>query len=428
MSLRLDSALQLVWAMANAEACAAGARRIEPAFFLVALLKVADEEFAKQIGEFSLPDSIKAALRTESIQMRRYLEASPGEITQLRRLCRRQARKELEKPEVVGSETFLHRTAGSRSLFVKAAENARHLGAESVTPMHLLVALAESGILRVGSGKPLSIASSSQCARWQIVGEPGGTDEDEDRIPFRFGPFIGRSAELNWLLALLRDGTSGSAIVSGPNGCGKTSLVSEAVRRLSIYGKVERPLAFLKGLHMASMAGSGDELVKRISDSFSALSQAPDGVYVLDGLDRVLPMAEEYGSVAIALWTCLKESARSCVVTTTEKHLAWLISKEQGFSKLPSLVIPEIGMRDCRRIAESWANWLEFQSGIHFENAAIETAIDMTCALKASAQPEAVVALLHGVALRVQMDTHSSKGRIEKVPIVTKQMIAASVK
>ena len=76
MSLRLDPVMQLVWAMANAEACAAGARRIEPAFFLVALLKVADEEFTKQIGEFSLPDSIKAALRRESMQMRRYLEAS----------------------------------------------------------------------------------------------------------------------------------------------------------------------------------------------------------------------------------------------------------------------------------------------------------------------------------------------------------------
>ena len=52
----------------------------------------------------------------------------------------------------------------------------------------------------------------------------------------------------------------------------------------------------------------------------------------------------------------------------------------------------------------------------------------MTCALKTPAQPEAVVALLHGVALRVQMDAHSSKGRIEKVPVVTKQMIAALIK
>ena len=428
MSLRLDPVMQLVWAMANAEACAAGARRIEPAFFLVALLKVADEEFTKQIGEFSLPDSIKAALRRESMQMRRYLEASPGEITRLRRLCRRQARKEIEKPEVVSSETFLHRTAVSRNLFVKAAENALYLGAEAVTPMHLLVSLADSGILRVGSGKPLSVASSSRGARWQIVGGQGGTDDEDERIPFRFGPFIGRPAELNWLLASLRDATPVAVIVSGSKGCGKTALVSEAVRRLSIYGKVERPLAFLKGLSPANGAGVPAELEKRLKESFSALSQAPEGVFLLDGLDRVLPMTDEFGPTALALSSCLKTAARPCVVTTSDKHYTWLVKQEPGLAKLPLLEVPEIGMRDCRRIAENWANWLELESGIHFENAAIETALDMTCALKTPAQPEAVVALLHGVALRVQMDTHSSKGRIEKVPVVTKQMISASIK
>ena len=428
MSLRLDPVLQLVWAMANAEACAAGARRIDPAFFLVALLKVADEGFANRIGEFSLPDSIKAVLRRESMQMRRYLEASPGEIARLRRFCRRQARKEIDKPEVVGSETFLHRTAVSRNLFTKAADNALHLGAESVTPMHLLVALANSGFLRVGKGKPLAPASSSRGARWRIVGEGEGGGEEEDQIPIRLGPFIGRPVELNWLLAYLRDGSPGAVIIRGPNGCGKTALVTEAVRRLSMYGMEEIPLAFLRGLSSSDGAEASAGLGKRLMDSFSALSKAPDGIFVLDGLDRILPMSGEYIPVAITLGACLKDSARRCVMTTTDEHYAWLVKHEPGLTKLPIMAVPEIGIRDCRRIAESWANWLELESGIHFENATIETALDMTCALKAPVQPEAVVALLHGVALRVKMDAHSSKGRIEKVPVVTKQMIAASIK
>lgn len=129
-ALAIDPALQLVWAVANAEACGVGAARIEPVHFLLAVLKVLDDGFRRDAEALGLPRAAIDELPQIAAEGRRLLGLSDDQLTAARRALRRA----IDAGTTSGPTVMLHRAVRSRALFDGAAARAVRAGAPTHAP------------------------------------------------------------------------------------------------------------------------------------------------------------------------------------------------------------------------------------------------------------------------------------------------------
>ncbi len=136
----IHDSVQLVWAMANREACLAGAARIEPIHFLLASLIIIDGLFedAANALEFS-QDSISSVFKIVA-ECRSRMKMTDDEITAARRGIREALRRGEGKVEF----TMLHRAPESRFMFQRAGRRAENDGASEVTLFHIFIELLEN--------------------------------------------------------------------------------------------------------------------------------------------------------------------------------------------------------------------------------------------------------------------------------------------
>ncbi len=148
MSLCIEKPVRFVWLIANTEAYLAGEERIRPAHFFLALLKVADPRFSRQLAGVEVSGDEQKLLDKNGQDIRRYLEMNPEEVKQLRRSIRKQIRPE---NKTISGMKFLHRTSESRQLFRVAAKRAVQKGKITLTSPCLLEALFASGMIQLDS-------------------------------------------------------------------------------------------------------------------------------------------------------------------------------------------------------------------------------------------------------------------------------------
>lgn len=133
--LEFDPSLQLTWAIANAEAVAAGVPTIEPIHFLLAALEVLDEAFHQYAERMGLTAEAEAGLAPAIREAREQVGLSDEEITRLRRSLRK-----LLHGEQPGARpaSMLRRSPALRDLFERAATLAALSRSPSLTLAHLV--------------------------------------------------------------------------------------------------------------------------------------------------------------------------------------------------------------------------------------------------------------------------------------------------
>lgn len=159
MSLHVETSVQLVWALANAEAHSAGDDQIRPVHLFLGVLKVIDPSFQQMLQESGLPASEQKMLVMQAKQVRQYLEMSTPEVTRLRRSLRTKIRAGKISNKANG---LLHRSAEAKKLFAVAADKTEGDGRGSLSILDLVESLFESGALKSAMPKGKSPGSQSE--------------------------------------------------------------------------------------------------------------------------------------------------------------------------------------------------------------------------------------------------------------------------
>jgi len=152
MSLYIEKPVRFVWLIANTEAYLAGEKLIRPLHFFLALLKVADPNFGRQLEGVEISENEQKQLAKNGRDICRFLEMNPEKAKVLRRSIRQEIR--LHNRKISGMK-FLHRSPESRQLFRVAAQCAVQKGKIALSAPCLLEALFASGLIAFDSAGQL---------------------------------------------------------------------------------------------------------------------------------------------------------------------------------------------------------------------------------------------------------------------------------
>jgi hypothetical protein len=131
--MQLNDSVQLVWAMANREACLAKSPRIEPVHFLLASLTILDGFFEDAAHALSLSHEAVSAIFRIAEDCRGQTQLTDDQVTAARRAIRKTLRSEGEMTDF----TFLHRSPESRFVFQRAGRRTAEAGDAEMTLFHL---------------------------------------------------------------------------------------------------------------------------------------------------------------------------------------------------------------------------------------------------------------------------------------------------
>jgi hypothetical protein len=136
----LHPSVQLAWALANLEANRSNAPRIEPAHFLLACLRIADDAATQEAELVGLSPQLREATADLVQPARRLIGLSEKELT----AARRGLARALHRDGALTQVDILHRSEAARDMFVAAARRAVKQNASELTLLHLLSALLDN--------------------------------------------------------------------------------------------------------------------------------------------------------------------------------------------------------------------------------------------------------------------------------------------
>lgn len=394
MSLRADVSTQLVWALANTEAQFAGETEIRPIHLFLGILKIIDAKFIKQLHNVDIPDSERKNLAEIAKQVRHYLEMSSDEITRLRRSLRMQLRK--GKPEP-GEIRMLHRSEESRDVFRVAGGRATQSGSVSLSALHLVESLFETGYVSLDNIKRPTTRPSSKGAMWEILDDGKsrggrcftdwvGRNLTQLASEGRLAPFEGREGELRKMLRILNRTSKRHIAIIGKAGIGKTSLVEGLATMLT----QKKPTGLLSdcealelhGSEIASDCNSEAELSRRISQLFRVLSQHKSAIFFLDELQGLFPGHLKPDAAHALLASILADDSTPCIVTCLCDTWTALSKNAPSLARLFHVIeVDDPPAADCRRIAESWAKRIGEAQRVSFTPGAIESILKAAVSL-----------------------------------------------
>lgn len=139
-TIQIDTSIELVWILANSEACLSSSQWIEPVHFLLGILKVIDKNFQQQMVENNFIVEISGTLIEISIFARMILGMQNDEIIAVRHSIRQSYKKYRNAKKVM----TLHRSHGSRVLFNQAAKRALNASTDCLNLLDLLIVLLKN--------------------------------------------------------------------------------------------------------------------------------------------------------------------------------------------------------------------------------------------------------------------------------------------
>lgn len=439
MSLRIDTSVQLVWALANTEANLAGDKLLCPVHFFLGVLKLLDPGFLSQLKNVELTDEEQTRILEMGKQARHFLEMSVDDVTRLRRSLRAKLRTgETCKKEI----HMLHRTEESRAVFIAAGKKTIQDGRDGLTLLDLLEALFETGAVSLDGLKKIPQRPSSKGARWEVADDT--THKHTQGPPDWFGrnlshlaakgslhPFIGREREIKILMRVLtRTNKRHTLIISEP-GVGKTALVeglAQALitnKTLSALNKVQ--ILEIHGSDIASDCPDEAKLSQRLTKILQIVDQINGAVLFIDDFYGLFPAHLRSDAALAILTTALSEDTPPCIFTTTKGHYSQLTKISPTLlRRFHLLELHEPSKEDCSSIAAVWVKRITNIQNISFTREAIEAI--MAAAESAPLQrgiPDRIVDLLENAATFAKVAGMSSKTKHDEVTRADVQSLLA---
>lgn len=142
--IKTDELLKLGWALAEEEARGLGAPSIEPEHFLLAALKIADEEFPSQLDKLDIDSDRWKAICKDAVRLRGYLDVLPNKIAEVRRRLRHRLARTANQP--IADDVHIHRSRKTLAAFFDAQT---HMEGEVLSLLQLMKSMFELEFLEV---------------------------------------------------------------------------------------------------------------------------------------------------------------------------------------------------------------------------------------------------------------------------------------
>lgn len=424
MSLHVETAVQLVWALANTEANLAGDDRIRPVHFFLGILKVADPQFQRQLEGVELPEEARQQIVQQGKAVRHYLEMSGEEVMRVRRGVRRELREgKSAKKEI----TMLHRSEEARAVFQFAATKAVEGGCAGLGVGHLAEALFETGNINLDKVKTRKARPGSKGARWEMVDDEKAAGHQ--RFAEWFGrnlsrlaagghlvPFVGRETQIRVMMRVLARTNKRHVVVTGGPGVGKTALVEGLALALCSKKVPETLKGYqileLHGSDVAADCNSEGQLSRRIARLFGLFAKMPSCVLFIDDFEGLFPAHLKPEGAYALLTSLLSMDGTPLVVTMSNEQWSKLRKAAPSLARRLHVVeLSEPSKMDCREIAAAWAGYIGKTQGVRFSVKALQTVLEVVDGMPDErAWPDKIVDLLENTATYVKVAALSSKG------------------
>jgi ATP-dependent Clp protease ATP-binding subunit ClpC len=434
-SISVHPSAILTWALASSEACLAGSPRIEPIHFLVAILKIVDDAYQRDVEELNLDPEIIHSLGDAVSQARAALCVSDEEVTEARRGLRGALMDGVSPIPV----RRLHRSKASRVLFARAAMRAVEESSAELTVLHLLQELLDhlpEGAMRDYAERkvvhphfdtemvsqrppfegpqlgPVARKAGSKTPTIDSMGRDLTALAAEGRLP----KVVGRRREMTKMARYLLRTTKNNVLVIGDAGVGKNAIVEGFAQRLA-SGDVAEPLQKLRivQLSVADLVSGtkyrGD-MEARVQGIVSEATQDANLVLFLDEIHLAIGAgtgSEAPMDVGNILKPALSREDFRIIGATTSDEYERHIKRDKAFlRRFQILRVSEPTKEVALQICGEWARRIEEVHKVKIEQEAIEAAVELSDRLiRDRSLPDKAIDLLENAATFVKVTTLS---------------------
>lgn len=451
-------------AIANGEACQAGAKVVRPAHFLLASLIIIDDGYAQAAEALRLDGVAQRAVAEAARECRGWLEMTDDEVTTARRALRGALREGDARPVRV-----LPRSGDSEYVLQKAGRRLVRMGAEQLSLVHLFHALLDelpdegANLVRPGVLPDLSELPPPPRSAYNISIIDGDPEAPAGALPA--GPdgagapsptptidalgrdltalaregllpdVIGREAEMTAVARYLTRTSKRNVIITGEAGVGKSAVVEGLARRLAADSAPE----FLRRLRIVQinvgdlLAGAkyrGD-LEDRIKAVAAEAAAAPDVVLFFDEI-HLLKSGSGAGSpadIANLLKPALANDGIRCMGATTNDEFERYLSGDPAFTRRFQVIrlaepTEEEALAICRHVARK----IEAAQRVRIEDTAVAAAVSLSARhIRGRALPDKAIDLLENAATYVKVTslTFSDPAPAQDAPTVGREHVVS---
>ena len=441
-----SDALLIAWRLAEFEAINVRSTELEPVHFFLGLLKVSELDLESILADNTSRSSDQIRREIESAQQMSDCLSQVGiETTQTRRRLRRSlpiGSGEIEKGQHV------RRGMATRDVFRGADELAIKYQSDTVQPLHLLSAIAESNCPWVASaldrsgltgndlsdearaildGKPKNGAASNRSqaqTKRPPSKNPGkghnapgfaeriGRDLTELARQNQLSPVIGRKPEMLSLIQALLRSRKNNAIIIGEAGVGKTGVVEGLAQRIA-DGQVpsefsgKRIIEISMGSLVAGTNLRGD-MEERLQSLISESKRNPDLILFIDEIHLLVGAGQGSGSAMDAanlLKPALARGEIRVIGATTTHEFRRFIEVDPALTRRFEVVeVSEPNRPDTIAILQGLRPSIEEHHGVKIHDEALDAAIDLTVRYLPSRRlPDKAIDVLDQACAQVRM-------------------------
>ena len=392
--ISIHPAVLLAWSIANQEASLAGSSMIEPAHFLLAVLKMLDDAFMDFAQQMGLDRDTIQEVNLDIQECHKHISLSGDEITK----ARRSLRKAIAQDQGGYATHMLHRSEASRDIFRQALESVSIEAGNQLRLIHLLLPLLqhppkEATFLSGATLEEAQISTGeagSQTAlpgtRFRPSAERGplsefGRDLTELARQHKLAPVVGRQSETLQVARYLMRTSKRNVLLLGQAGVGKTAIVEGLAQKLVQENAPEylRSIRIVQVSLADIVAGTKyrGEMEERLQKLVEAASQDENLVLFFDEIHLAMKTGGDNSmDIGNILKPALTQNTFRCIGATTTAEYERYIRDDTAFSRrFQTVKINEPTIDDALVICEAWASRIENLQQVKFEPEAVREAV-----------------------------------------------------
>ena len=446
--ISVHPAVLLAWSLANQEASLAGSLTIEPAHFLLAIMKMLDDafmDFALQMGlDRDTIQEVNAGIQ----ECRAHINLSGEEITR----TRRSLRKAITQSQGAYATHMLHRSDASRQIFRSAVEAVSMEGGDQLRLIHILFPLLqhppkEATFLTGATLEEAPVSTSEPGSQTELPGahfrqmatrgplSELGRDLTEAARQGKLAPVVGRQAESLQVARYLMRTSKRNVLLIGPAGVGKTAIVEGLAQKLVQENAPEylRSIRIVQVSLADIVAGTKyrGEMEERLQKLVEAASQDENLVLFFDEIHLAMKTGGDSSmDIANILKPALTQNTFRCIGATTTAEYERYIRDDTAFSRrFQTVSVNEPSLDEALIICEAWAGRIEQLQQVKFEPEAVREAVILSSQyIPERCLPDKAIDLLENAASYVKVTSLSFRSTPpSKEPLVINAALIKSV-